>query len=86
MIATRLSTVFGVGYVPFAPGTMASALALPFGWLISWKLGVTALCVASLATYVIGVWSCGIHAARTGGVDPSGPSHANSTPERAISG
>ena len=39
MIATLLSTFFGVGYARVAPGTVASAVALPFAWLISWKLG-----------------------------------------------
>ncbi len=43
MIATLLSTVFGIGYVRFAPGTVASAVALPFGWLILWKFGPVAL-------------------------------------------
>ena len=71
MTATALSTVFGIGYARFAPGTVASAVALPFAWLISWKLGETALCVASLAVYVIGVWSCGLYAAATGRSDPS---------------
>lgn len=71
MIATLLSTFFGIGFVRVAPGTVASVVALPVAWLISWKLGVTALCVASLATYALGVWSCGQYAARTGVTDPS---------------
>ena len=71
MIATALSTVFGVGYARFAPGTVASAVALPFAWLILWKLGPTALMMASLGIYLIGVWSCDVYAKKTGGVDPS---------------
>jgi phosphatidylglycerophosphatase A len=71
MIATALATVFGVGYARIAPGTVASAVALPFAWLISWKLGTLALCLASLAAYVVGVWSCGVHAALSGRPDPS---------------
>jgi phosphatidylglycerophosphatase A len=71
MIATVLSTFFGVGFVRAAPGTVASMVALPIAWLISGKLGVTALCAASLVTYVIGVWSCGQYAARKGVTDPS---------------
>lgn len=71
MMATVISTFFGIGYVRIAPGTVASAVALPFAWLISWKLGVTALCVASLMAYVVGVWSCGVHAALSGRPDPS---------------
>ncbi|MGZ6009834.1 MAG: phosphatidylglycerophosphatase A family protein [Rhizomicrobium sp.] len=71
MIATMLSTFFGVGYARIAPGTVASAAALPLAWLILWKLGPFALLLASLMAYAIGVWSCGVHAAKTGGVDPS---------------
>ena len=71
MIATLLSTVFGVGYVRFAPGTLASAVALPLAWLISWKLGPVALAQASVAAYLIGVWSTGSYAARTNQEDPS---------------
>ena len=71
MIATAISTLFGVGYVRIAPGTVASAVALPFAWLISWKLGVTALCIASLAMYALGVWATGVHATLTGNHDPS---------------
>ena len=71
MIATLLSTFFGIGYARVAPGTVASAAALPFAWLILWKLGPAALLFASAVVYGVGVWSCGAYAARIGGVDPS---------------
>ncbi len=71
MIATLLSTFFGVGYARIAPGTVASAAALPFAWLVLWKLGPVALLIASVIAYGIGVWSCGVYSARTGGVDPA---------------
>ena len=71
MIATVLSTWFGVGYLRPAPGTIASAVALPFAWLMLWRLGPYALAVASIAAYLIGVWSTGAYAARTGCEDPS---------------
>ena len=71
MIATAISTVFGVGYARFAPGTVASLVALPFAWLILWKLGPVALAVAALCAYFIGVWTTGIHALRVGKGDPS---------------
>ena len=71
MIASILSTFFGVGYVRTAPGTVASAAALPFAWLLLWKLGPAAVVIASLAAYLIGIWSCEVYATRTGGVDPS---------------
>jgi phosphatidylglycerophosphatase A len=71
MIATLLSTFFGVGYARVAPGTIASLVALPLAWLISWQLGGTALCLASLTVYVVGVWSCGVYAASSGRHDPA---------------
>jgi len=71
MIVTALSTIFGVGYARFAPGTVASLVALPFAWLILWKAGPFVLAAGALVTYAIGVWSTGIHAARIGREDPS---------------
>ncbi|MEJ0025644.1 MAG: phosphatidylglycerophosphatase A [Rhizomicrobium sp.] len=71
MIATALSTVFGVGYARFAPGTAASLVALPFAWLILWELGPAALAVIAIGTYFVGVWTTDIHAARIGKIDPS---------------
>jgi len=38
--STRFATCFGIGFIPIAPGTFASAAALPFGWLLvhaGWK-------------------------------------------------
>jgi phosphatidylglycerophosphatase A len=71
MVVTVLSTWFGVGFLRPAPGTIASAVALPFAWLILWKLGPYALAAASIVAYLIGVWSTDVYARRTGGEDPS---------------
>ena len=71
MIATALSTFFGVGYIRPAPGTVASALALPLAWLILWKFGPYALAAAGVAAYGAGIWSTGVYEARTGRSDPS---------------
>ncbi len=71
MIAAVLSTFFGVGRSPFAPGTVASAVALPFAWAILWRFGPYALAAASVVAYLVGVWSTGVYAAATGGDDPS---------------
>ncbi len=71
MIATALSTVFGVGYARLAPGTLASAVALPFAWAMLWKFGPYVLPAASVIAYLIGVWSTGVYAAATGKDDPS---------------
>jgi phosphatidylglycerophosphatase A len=71
MIAVTLATFFGVGRFPFAPGTAASAVALPLAWLILWKFGPIVLAGGSAAAYLLGVWSTGAYAARTAAVDPS---------------
>ncbi len=71
MIATLLSTVFGIGYARIAPGTIASAVALPFAWAMLAIWGPYPLVAASLAVYAIGVWSTGEYARRTAKNDPS---------------
>lgn len=71
MLATLLATWFGVGYLRPASGTWASLIALPFAWLILWKLGPLALVAASLIAYAVGVWSTGVYEARNGIEDPS---------------
>jgi len=71
MLATVLSTWFGVGFVRPAPGTAASLVALPFAWLILWKLGPTALAAESAVAFLVGVWSTGLYAARIAKDDPS---------------
>ena len=70
-VATLLSTFFGVGYARIAPGTVASAVALPFAWLLSRKLGPAELAAASVAVYLMGVWATDIYAGRIGKDDPS---------------
>jgi phosphatidylglycerophosphatase A len=71
MLATLLATWFGVGYLRPAAGTWASLVALPFAWLILWKLGPLALIAASIVAYAVGVWSTGLYEARSGIADPS---------------
>ena len=71
MIATALATVFGVGFLRPAPGTLGSAAALPFAWLILRFAGPVALAAASLIAFAAGVWATGVYAARTNKPDPS---------------
>ena len=40
VLAKQLATFFGIGHIPFASGTFASAAALPFGFgliLLGWQ-------------------------------------------------
>lgn len=58
-----LATGFGIGLVPWAPGTAGSLLALAPVWLmfdlpLPWRVAV------ALAVVVLGVWVCGESARR----------------------
>ncbi|MBV9045133.1 MAG: phosphatidylglycerophosphatase A [Alphaproteobacteria bacterium] len=70
MIARLLATWFGVGYIPPAPGTAASLVALPFAWLMLWKLGPYALAAASIVVFFVGVWGSDVFAKEVGDPDP----------------
>jgi phosphatidylglycerophosphatase A len=69
-VPLALATVFGVGYVPIAPGTFGSAAGLLVWWpLHSASAGVQAAAIVAL--FAIGSWSGSVaerHFART---DPS---------------
>jgi phosphatidylglycerophosphatase A len=69
--AALLSTFFGVGRSPVAPGTAASIVALPLAWLIQRYCGPYILAAAALVAFGIGVWSTGLYARTTGKDDPS---------------
>jgi phosphatidylglycerophosphatase A len=64
-----VATGLGVGYVPFAPGTFGSLLALPLAWgmqqfPLGWQLALAAAC------FVSGVAICSRAARPLGGGDP----------------
>ena len=65
-----ISTWFGAGLMPKAPGTWGSLAALPFGWLIVSQWGYTALAVASLLVFLVGCWSSSAYVSMTGREDP----------------
>jgi phosphatidylglycerophosphatase A len=64
-----LATVFGVGYIPFAPGTFGSAAGLLVWWLLPASAGAQAIVIVAL--FVIGSWSGGVAERHFGGTDPS---------------
>ena len=70
-LAASLATCFGLGRVPFAPGTAASAVALPIGWAIALFGGWETLLLFSAVLSVLGIWACGSHARARGVHDPS---------------
>jgi phosphatidylglycerophosphatase A len=69
-LSSLLATFFGIGRIPFASGTFASAAALPFGLLLVMG-GLQPLVIAVLITIAVGIWACGEHAKKLGVSDPS---------------
>ena len=68
IVALSIATVFGVGYVPFAPGTFGSAVGLVIWALLPSSPAVHA--AAILVMFAVGAW-CGTVAERHyGGTDP----------------
>ncbi len=70
-IAKLAATVLGIGYFPFAPGTLASLVALVPAWFILRFGGPTSLGAAGIASMALGIWACGVHVRATGNLDPS---------------
>ena len=67
-LALAIATVFGVGRVPFAPGTFGSAAGLLIWWVVSGSL--PAQVAAIVMVFIAGVWSGGIAERHYGGTDP----------------
>jgi len=66
-----VSTVFGIGYFPYAQGTIMSAIALPLAILIAmFGGGAMGLLGATLIALVIGILACSEHVRETGNPDP----------------
>jgi phosphatidylglycerophosphatase A len=70
-LAAVIATLAGTGRASFAPGTVASVVALPFAWLLLHFTGVPGLILAILAATAIGTWACDVYARETGLQDPS---------------
>lgn len=68
LVALSLATAFGVGYVPFAPGTFGSAVGLVIWALLPASTLVHA--AAILILFAIGTWSATAVERYFGGTDP----------------
>jgi phosphatidylglycerophosphatase A len=67
-VARWIATVGGLGYAPFAPGTVTSLpIALAVWWL---HPGDTALLGATAVVATIGIWAAGREEERLGAKDP----------------
>ena len=56
--AIWVATLGGIGYAPKAPGTFGTIGALPIAAVIQYFGGPIALCAATAALYVVGLWAC----------------------------
>ena len=70
-LATNLATLWGLGRMRYAPGTMASMVALPLAWLLAYGGGRWLLLVAAIAALAIGAWASEVYARETSNSDPS---------------
>ncbi|MCW8842368.1 MAG: phosphatidylglycerophosphatase A [Rhodobacteraceae bacterium] len=57
-MSRQISTFFGVGLLPWAPGTWGSLAALLIGWAIEHYLGFWPLVLATLIATGAGFWAC----------------------------
>ena len=65
-------TWFASGLVPKAKGTSGSFFALPVAYVIQTKLGMVALCVATVLAFFIGWWASHIYMTRNNRMDDPG--------------
>lgn len=68
--AALIATGFGVGHLPWVPGSWGSLLALVCGWEIVEVAGRVALAAAALIGFALGVWASARVAAASGEHDP----------------
>ena len=69
--ATFIATGFGIGYLPKAPGTWASVVALPTAYAISYLGGNLLLSLFIITGFIVGVFVSDIASNNMGEDDPS---------------
>jgi phosphatidylglycerophosphatase A len=67
-IGLAIATVFGIGYVPVAPGTFGSAAGLAVWWLL--PRSAVAQAIAILAIFILGSWGGNVAERHFGRTDP----------------
>ncbi len=68
--ANWLSTWFGVGLMPYAPGTWGSAAAIPFAYAFHLIGGPWLVLGAAAAGFAVGIWASDVYARRRNVKDP----------------
>jgi phosphatidylglycerophosphatase A len=66
-----VATLFGIGYLPGAPGTLASAVALPLAWFVLARSGTIGLLACTAIATLIGTYACELYSRAQNKVDPS---------------
>ena len=69
--ATLIASVGGIGYAPFAPGTVMSVVALAPALVMATHHGDFALFAAAVIAFIVGIYACDGHLRATGREDPS---------------
>lgn len=67
---TAISTFFGVGLLPIAPGSWGSLAAMPLGWLLGMAGGWVALLIGAFVATVVGWIAADAYVKATGREDP----------------
>jgi phosphatidylglycerophosphatase A len=71
LLYRTLATLFGIGRFPYAPGTLASAIAIPLAWFLAGFTERPPLIVATVVVAAIGVAASDRYVRATGLKDPS---------------
>lgn len=69
-IEAVIATVFGIGRIPYAPGTAGSLAAVLLAYPIARNYGMMALAPLGLVVGLVGVWFAGAYAQTCGQNDP----------------
>jgi phosphatidylglycerophosphatase A len=70
-IHAAIAMLFGIGRTRYAPGTVASLVALPFAWAIATFGNRAWLLFAAVFATAVGGWACEHYVRETGKTDPS---------------
>ena len=68
--AVLVASWFGIGLLPWVPGTWGSLAALPCAWAIVHTAGPAAFGAAAVAVFALGCWLAGPAARANGQYDP----------------
>jgi len=55
-----IATGFGIGLVPFAPGTFGTLVGLAIYWLLALALPPLAIAFLAIPLFLVGVWACDV--------------------------